>query len=192
MRNASLFRRRTLVLALVATAFAMAAVGAAVAAATSSTPAGGSIHVFGTSPGTGGGGKVVLTGAIGDHGTSRTVNKAGKPESNGSYVKLILTQGTILLNKSKLDAKIGRALGSAVVNSATCSVAVAASAPLPAVGGTGLYMGISGTAQITVSVGFVLPRHTSGAHAGQCNESNSAQPAASLELVYGTGTVNFS
>ena len=192
MRNAFLFRRRTLALALIATAFAVAAVGAAVAAATSSTPAGGSIHIFGTSPGTGGGGKALITGAIGDHGTSLTVNKAGKPNSNGSYVKLTLTRGTIMLNKTKLDANVNRAFGSLVVNSATCSYAVVASGALPVVGGTGTYTGISGTADITVSAGFVLPRYTSGAHAGKCNESNSAQPTASLQVVDGTGTVSFS
>jgi hypothetical protein len=191
MRNALLFRRRTLALALVTTAFAVA-MGAAVAAATSSPPAGGSIHIFATSPGTGGGGKVLITGAVGDHGTSRSVNKAGKPDSNGSYVKLTLTQGAIVLNKSKLDANVNRAYGSLVGNSATCSAAVVASGALPVVGGTRLYKGISGTAHITVSVGFILPRYTSGAHAGQCNESNSAEPAASLQVIDGTGTVSFS
>ncbi len=192
MRNALPFRRQILTLALVATAFAVAAVGAAVAAATSSTPAGGSVHIFDTSPGTGNGGKVLITGAVGDHGTSRTVNKAGKPNSNGSYVKLTLTQGTIMLNKTKLDAKIGRAFGSAVVNSATCSLGVVASGPLSVVGGTGLYKGISGTAHVTLGGGFILPRFASGPHAGQCNLSNSAQPTSSLQLVFGTGTVKFS
>ncbi len=192
MRNAFLFRRRTFALASVATAFAVGAVGAAVAVATSSTPAGGSIRIFGTSPGTGGGGKVLITGAIGDHGTSLSVNKAGKPDSNGSYVKVTLTQGTILLNKTNLDASANRAFGSAVVNPATCSMSVVASGAVPVVAGTAIYAGISGTTHITISAGFVLPRYKSGAHAGKCNESNSAQPTASVQLVEGTGTVSFS
>jgi hypothetical protein len=190
MRNTLLFRHHALGTALIATAFAVAAIGAAVATATPGTPAGGSIHVFGTSPGTGGGGKVLITGAVGDHGSSRTVNKAGQSDSNGSYVKLTLTKGTIVLNKTKLDASVNRAYGSLVVNPGTCSTAIIASGPLSVVGGTALYKGISGTAHVTVSVGFLLPRYTSGAHAGQCNESNSAQPTASLQLVDGTGTVS--
>jgi hypothetical protein len=190
MRNAFLFHRRNLALASVATAFAIGAVGAV--AATSSTPAGGSIRVFGTSPGTGGGGKVLITGAIGDHGTTLAVNKAGKPESNGGYVKLTLTQGTIMLNQTKLAATLNRAFRSAVVNSATCSVSIIGSGALPVVAGTGIYTRISGTAHITLSAGIILPRYKSGAHAGKCNESNSAQPTASVQLVEGTGTVSFS
>jgi hypothetical protein len=190
MRNTLRASRPATLVALAATAVAVTAGGAALAA-TASSPAGGSIHVLGSSPGTGGG-KVLITGAIGDHGTSSSVNKSGKPNSNGSYVKLSLTKGTIELNKTKLDANINHAFNSAKLNSATCSLAVIASSTLPIVNGTGLYAKISGTVHITISVGLTLPRYTSGAPAGQCNLSNAAQPTAALQVVFGSGTVSFS
>ena len=190
MRNAFLFRRRTLALASVATALAVGAVGAAVAAATSSTPAGGSIRVFSTSPGTGGGGKILITGAIGDHGTVSSVNKAGKPASNSNYKKFALAQGTIEANITKINAKANQAYASAQINRSTCSAAIVFSGPATLLDGTGLYAGITGTVNITVSVGILFPRYASGAHQGQCNEN--ANPTASTQLVEGTGTVSFS
>jgi hypothetical protein len=165
---------------------------AAAAGAATGTPAGGSIRVLDTSPGTGaGGGKVLVTGAIGDHGTTRTVNKSGKPESNGRYVKLVLTKGTFELNSITLNKNINRAFNSAPVNPATCSLGIAASGSLPISDGTGLYKGISGTIRITISIGLTLPRYTSGPRAGKCNESNAAAPTASLQLVTGSGVVAF-
>jgi hypothetical protein len=179
--------RRPFLAVALTTAVALAAIGAAVAAATTSTPAGGTFHVFGVSSGQGGGGKVLITGAIGDHGKSQSVTKTGKPSSNGSYVKLAMTQGNIMLNQSKLKAAVNHAFNNVVVNPSTCSTAVSASGTLPIVSGTGLYATASGSAHITVSVGFIFPRLTSG----KCNESNSATPTASQQIVYGTGTVSF-
>lgn len=186
-----LVRRLPSATTVMAAAAAACALGATAAVAASSPPAGGPIRVFGTSSGLGGGGTVLVTGAVGDHGTSRSVNKSGKPAANGHYVKLSLTQGTILLNKTKLDASINRAFGAAKVNPATCSLSVVASGTLPIVSGTGHYAGVAGTVRITIGVGFILPRYTSGARAGQCNESNSAQPTASLQIVEGAGTARF-
>lgn len=155
------------------------------------TPAGGAIRVFGVSNGLSGGGKVLITGAIGDHGKNQSVTKSGKPSANGSYVLLKLTQGTILLNKTMLDQRINRAFNNAKLDAATCSLSAVASAGLPIVSGTGLYTGITGTAHITLQAGFTLPRFSSGANAGKCNTSNSAAPTASVQLVSGTGTVSF-
>jgi hypothetical protein len=191
MRSNRLVRRLPSATTALAAVAATCALGAAAAGAASTPPAGGSFRVFGTSSGLGGGGKVVLTGAIGDRGTTRSVNKAGKPSANGNYVKLSLTQGTILVNATTLNAAANRAFGTVKVNSATCSTSVVASATLPLVSGTGHYAGIGGAVRITISVGFILPRYTSGARAGQCNESNSAQPTGSLQIVSGTGTVRF-
>jgi len=174
--------------ALVALVFvAVAAVtGTTVALAASSTPAGGAFRVFGVSNGLGGGGTVLLTGAIGDHGHSQSVTKSGKVNQNGSYVKLTLSQGTLTLDKTALDNAINRAFGKAAPNSSTCSLSAAASGNLPFVSGTGLYTGASGSAHITVAVGFILPRKN-----GKCDTSNSAVPTALQQIVYGTGTVSF-
>ena len=119
------------------------------------------------------------------------MTKAGKPTSNGAYVKLTLSQGTLTLNKTKLDKAINKAFNHASLNSATCSLAVAASGTLPFVSGTGLYAGASGSAHVTVAAGFILPRYKTGAKAGECNSSMSATPVASRQIVYGTGSVSF-
>ena len=184
------FRRSRVAIAL-ATAVTVTGVGAAVAVATIGTPAGGSFRVFGVSNGLGSGGTILVTGAIGDHGRSQTVNKAGKPNSNGAYVKLTLSQGTLTLNKTTLDSAINKAFSKATVNSATCSQSVAASGTIPFVNGTGLYAGASGSAHVTVAAGFILPRYKSGANAGKCNLSMTATPTASRQIVYGTGNVSF-
>jgi hypothetical protein len=161
--------------------------GTTVALAASSTPAGGAFRVFGASKGLGGGGAILLTGAIGDHGQSQSVTKSGQVNQNGSYVKLTLSQGTLTLNKTALDNAINREFGKAAPNPATCSLSAAASGNLPIVSGTGLYAGASGSAHITVAVGFILPRKN-----GKCNTANSATPTASQQIVFGTGSVSFS
>lgn len=155
------------------------------------TPAGGAIRVFGVSNGLGGGGKVLITGAIGDHGKTESANKSGQPRANGSYVLLKLTKGTILLNKTTLDQKINGAFNKAKLDQATCSLSAAATGVLPFVTGTGLYTGISGSVRIAIAAGFTLPRFTSGAKAGQCNTANSTQPTDSVQIISGTGTVSF-
>jgi hypothetical protein len=65
------------------------------------------------------------------------------------------------------------------------------SAPVPIVGGTGLYAGISGTAMITESFGFIGPRYKTGPKKGRCNLTGSAQPVAEMASVHGVGTVSF-
>ena len=107
-------------------------------------------------------------------------------------MRLSLTQGTIELNAAKLAAKVNKEFGSAVISTSTCSVGITASSAVSVVGGTGLYAGVSGSVHVTLSVGFTQPRLTTGAHAGQCNTSNAAQPTAALQVVDGTGTVHFS
>ena len=58
-------------------------------ATTPSTPAGGSVKIFAT-PGNGPGGTILITGAIGDYGKTLTIDKNGKTDSNGDYVKITL------------------------------------------------------------------------------------------------------
>jgi hypothetical protein len=196
MRNAALFCRRPRALGVVFTAFALAVVVGAGSAAASISHAGGKIQVIGANSGIlgggTGGGTSVITGAIGDNGTSGAVSKTGQPDANGHYVLLTLTHGTIMLDKTRLDSNVRHALKSLRFNSKTCSTTITASATLRVVRGTGGYKGISGNLHVTVTTGFVLPRYTRGAHSGQCNKSSTAQPTASLQTVDGTGRVKFS
>lgn len=175
---------RALVALVLVTAAAIA--GTTVALAASATPAGGAFRVFNVGNGLGGVGKVLLTGAIGDHGTSQSVTKSGKVNGNGAYVKLTLSQGTLTLNKTALDNAINRAFGKAAVDSSTCSLSIAVSSRLPFVSGTGLYATASGSANLTIAVGVIFPRKN-----GKCDTANNAIPVAAQQIVYGTGSVSF-
>jgi hypothetical protein len=164
--------------------------GPAFAATTPSTPAGGFIRIF-VMPNGNGGGPIVVTGAIGDYGRTLTINKNGTPDpNNGNYVKVTLHKGTLEVNKTTLDAKSNKAQPSFDV--ATCSAAISVTGPITLFDGTGLYAGIAGTLNVTITEGFVLPRLTTGKDKGQCNESNSATPLSQYGVVIGTGTVSFS
>jgi hypothetical protein len=182
MKRSSVSARALVTLVLVT----VAAITGATVALASATPAGGAFRVFSVSNGLGGGGKVLLTGAIGDHGQVHSVTQAGKVNGNGAYVKLTLSQGTLTLNKTVLNKALNRAFGKLAPNSSTCSVSVAATGQLPIVSGTGLYAGASGSAHLTVAVGFILPRKN-----GKCDTANNAVPTASQQIVYGTGSVSF-
>jgi hypothetical protein len=184
------FRRSRVAIAL-ATAVTASVIGAAGAVAATTTPPGGSFRVFGVSNALGPGGSVLVTGAVGDHGRSQTVNKAGKPSPGGTYVKLTLSQGTVMLNQLKLGMAINKAFGKAVPNTATCSLSVVATATIPIVSGTGLYANASGSANITIALGFIQPRYTSGAKSGQCNFSNNVAPISFRQIVTGTGNITF-
>ncbi len=162
----------------------------AFAAATPRTPVGGPVRVFVT-PGNGAGGKIVIAGAIGDYGTTLNINKNGTADPNGNYAKATLRKGTFEVNKTALNAKMNNARPT-VNNLNTCSAVISGTAPVTVLGGTGLYTGITGTVNITVTEVFVLPFYTSGKHKGHCNEGNGGQPVAFYESVIGTGTVSFS
>jgi hypothetical protein len=161
------------------------------AAGGSSMPAGGAVRVILQPSANGGKEKILITGAIGDYGTSLDIDKDGKPDPSGHYSKVTLTRGTFEVNSTALGAALNKA--SPVVNDqATCSAEISATGPVTVFDGTGLYKGISGTVNATETFGFIGSRYTSGTKKGQCNESNNAPTVAELGTVVGTGTVAFS
>ncbi len=162
----------------------------ALASAAPSAPVGGPVRVF-VEPGGGNGGKIFIAGAIGDYGTTLNINKNGTPDPNGNYGKVTLRKGTFEVNKTALNTKMGNAQP-VVNNLATCSAVVSGTAPVTLLDGTGLYAGISGTVDVSITEAFILPFYATGKHKGQCNESNSSQPVATYESVTGSGTVSFS
>jgi hypothetical protein len=156
----------------------------ALAATASGKPVGGTIEVFVT-PGNGqGNGTILITGAIGDFGTTHSFHIHGE-----TFAYANLQHGTIEFNLTKISAETNNV--SPKVDAATCSAALSVSAPVPVVGGTGLYKGVSGTVNLTESFGFIGPTYTSGPKKGQCNMSNSAPTVAQKGNVQGTGTVSF-
>ncbi|HXR54417.1 MAG TPA: hypothetical protein VN793_05150 [Acidimicrobiales bacterium] len=149
--------------------------------------AGGVVNVFAESNGSKPG-RVVLTGAIGDSGSTLNVNAKGKADSKGTYIKLTLKQGTVEANLSVLYKLVDSA--SPTFSAATCSVYFAATSPVPLVVGTGAYHGVTGSVTLTFTVAAVLPRYASGKNKGQCDVS--ANPTGEQVLVTGSGTIAFS
>jgi hypothetical protein len=155
-----------------------------------SMPAGGAVKLYATPEGNGLHTTVLFTGAIGDHGQALTIDKNGKANANGNYVKVTLKYGTFEINSTALNAKANKMQPTGTPT--TCSGLFVASGPVSLFDGTGLYTGISGTLTVTETFAFIGPRYASGAKKGQCNESNSAEPIAQYSSITGTGTVKFS
>jgi hypothetical protein len=151
-------------------------------------PAGGALTAF-TSGGPGAKSPILFVGAIGDHGTSTSIDKNGKVDANGSYVKIVLKKGTFEVNAVALNNRLNKL--NPTVDKATCSATATGSGPVSVSKGTGLYAGISGTLKATVTFAFIGPLFTSGAQKGQCNLGNNAQPIAQYSSIVVTGHVSF-
>jgi archaellin len=130
--------------AAIAAAVLLATGGLAVGAQASGQLTGGVVHVYEYDPPTTVPGRIILTGAISDHGLDR----AGAAGPNHTYNKLVLTKGSFELNMGKI--KIHQHL-----DTTSCTLVVQGSGPAPIVkgSGTGAYQGITGT--IRANTGFV-------------------------------------
>jgi hypothetical protein len=172
------------------TAGALLATGVMCAAvlAAPTAPAGGQIFIHATG-GQGPTGTIVIVGAIGDHGTTLTVDKNGKPDSNGTFVKVTLQKGTFEVDSTAFAAKTSKV--TPMINKRTCSFMWTASGPMTVFNGTGLYKGIKGTVTITQAFGGVGPVYASGPNKGQCIMSHNAKPLAQFGTITGPGTVTF-
>jgi hypothetical protein len=157
----------------------------ALAAGSSATPAGGRIQLFVQPAQHQGNGKVLLTGAVGDYGSSHSVRTTGGKMLGTATLR----KGTITLDLTAVNKASNNA--TPTVDAATCSASATASAVAPIVGGTGLYTGIHGTVRITESFGFLGSTYKSGPKKGRCNMSNSAPTVAQMAEVYGSGNVSF-
>ena len=180
----------TTLLAGAAVALTGALLSVATAANTASTPAGGRIQLQATA-GDSAYGTIVIAGAIGDYGKTRSMNKNGKTNTNGNFVEITLKKGSFEVDSTAFNKKTENAPAT-VNNKSTCSFGFAASGPVTLFNGTGLYKGISGRVTITINFVGVGPRLTSGPKKGQCNPSNNAKPLASAGIITGLGTVKFS
>jgi hypothetical protein len=163
----------------------------AFAASTTTMPTGGTVKVFVTPMGANGEhGTILIIGAIGDWGTTLNVNANGTADPNGNYARVSLQKGTFLVNLTSFNAVANKV--QPTFYGSSCSAVFSVKGPIGLSEGTGGYKGISGTLTITETYGFILPRYASGAHAGQCNTSNNAQPLAQHGDITGSGTVGFS
>jgi hypothetical protein len=181
---------RRFVLACVAMVSILALGSAVIEAALAATsPAGGRIEIW-TTPSNGPTSKITITGAIGDYGTSTTIDKSGKPDNNGDYVRIALKQGSFEVNATVLNKKTDTA-PPLMRNMTTCSVVFGGSGPVTLFDGTGKYAGISGTLRITETFAAIGGRSTTGAKTGQCNMNNNSQPLSFWGSITGAGTVKF-
>ena len=168
---------------------AIVAAGTVVSAAPAAAPTGGTVALFAT-VGNGPSGKIVLAGAIGDWGTVVTIDKNGRPNENGNYVKVSLRKGGFEIDSTALNKATANPRPQ-VASDRTCSVSTSGSAPVTLFNGTGLYKGISGTLNVTLSFTGVGRRYQSGPKTGQCFHSDNQPPLAMLGSVEGRGTIHF-
>ena len=157
------------------------ALGAGSVALAASTPQGGKIRVFVTNTSSTKG-KIVITGAIGDYGTTVSQDANGKVNPNGDFEKVTLKQGGFIVNATALNKKIGAT--KPTVNKSNCSFALSGSGPVTIGNGTGAYAGISGKATITFTFAAIAPKNASGCLFKQ-------NPATSYQSIAGSGSVSF-
>jgi hypothetical protein len=174
---------------LLAAAVTLATAAAVSASPRASTPNGGPIALFAT-VGNGPSGKIVVAGAIGDWGTAVSIDKNGRRDEHGNYVKVTLRKGSFEIDSTALN-KATASPRPQVASDKTCSISTSGSAPVTLFNGTGLYKGISGTLKVTLSFAGVGRRYQSGPNKGQCLHSDTEPPLAMLGSVTGRGTIHF-
>jgi hypothetical protein len=96
---------------------------------------GGQIYIHPTAS-NGPSGTIVVVGAIGDHGTTLTIDKNGKTDVNGNFVKVTLEKGTFEVNSTALNAKMSKQ--QPMLNKTTCSFMMSGSSRVGVFNGTGL------------------------------------------------------
>jgi hypothetical protein len=180
-------RRLTVAIAAI---LALAALVAGSAAATT-VPSGGKVAILASLGADGAKGKVVIAGAIGDYGTTANVDKNGKMNPNGNFVRVTLKKGTFEIANSALLNKSLSNPRPQVASSDTCSVAFSAHGTEQIFNGTGLYKGIAGTATVTITMNGIGPRYASGPNKGQCQRIGTVPPLTMMGSVIGQGTVHF-
>jgi hypothetical protein len=139
----------------------LVATGALVAGAQASGQPAGVVHLYEYAPPTAVPGRVILTGAIFDHGLDQ-----GGAGPDHTYHKLVLTKGSFELDVGKI--KVHQQL-----DKRSCTLVVLGSGPAPIVkgSGTGAYQGITGTSRAKTGFTGVFPKKANGT----CNTSVPAE-----------------
>jgi hypothetical protein len=157
--------------------------GAGSVAVAASHPKGGKVRVFVTNT-SATKGKILITGAIGDYGTTLSEDANGKVDPNGAFEKVKLKHGGFIVDATALNKKLNHS--KPVFNKSNCSVVFSGTGPVTLGNGTGAYTGIAGTIRITVTFAGILPRTAKG-----CDTSPNAPTHGSYNSITGTGTVSF-
>ncbi len=160
---------------------AMTMLGVSASAAPAKTPAAGSITWW-ASPTTAGASDVVIAGAIGDYGTSLTIDQNGRANTEGNYAKITLQKGTFRVNLTAINSASKQA--GFPINKASCSSHGTITAPVALSRGTGLYAGISGKGRMTITVVWIL----SNSRKHKCDGT---RVLFQSQYLNGSGTVSF-
>ena len=157
--------------------------GAGPAALAASTPKGGKIRVFvtNTSPTKA---KILVTGAIGDYGTTISQDANGKVDPNGAFQKVTLKHGGFIVDATALNKKLNSV--QPTVNRSNCSFVLNGTGPTTVERGTGAYKGITGHVAVTITFGGIAPKTAKG-----CNFSNNAPTFGQYQSITGVGSVSF-
>jgi hypothetical protein len=149
------------------------------------TAAKGTVHFIGYSKNSDGPDlTVILSGAIADYGPAVTVHPDGSTDpEHSSELKLGLQHGSFLLSIANLDKKLV-SVTSRWSSTPTCSFHVSVTAPTPVVpgSGTGLYRGVSGSVNMTVTIDEVDVKPCPG---------GTSRFVSQLIFLVGSGTVSF-
>jgi hypothetical protein len=150
----------------------------------SAAPAGGKIQIWSTQNETATS-PIIVTGAIGDYGTTTSVDRNGKVDQNGNYEKVVLHQGGFTINSVAFDKMLNKTRPH--VSKTNCGATFHGSGPIFVSGGKGAYAGIKGT--ITAVLNFVAISPTLAN--GKCNMSQNVNPVAEYGTVTGSGQISF-
>lgn len=179
-----MYARRKIVIAVAGALVAGSAGGTVMATKAAGAQGGRVVYAYGTPALNGGSGTVIVTGAIGDYGSSVSADASGQPDPNGAYSELILQAGTILSYNRDLGNKIQIGSARAQVNPVSCSLEGSVSAPATIISGTGAYAGITGTLDVTFTFAELAARTSTGA----CDLN--AEPPDQFATITAFGPVN--
>ncbi|HXA34457.1 MAG TPA: hypothetical protein VNV87_19560 [Acidimicrobiales bacterium] len=130
---------------------------------------------------------IVFTGAIGDYGSTVTVNSSGKADGHGKFDQVTLKKGRFTLDTSSLSTAFSNSAGPSDFNTQNCSGSYTVgpvTISVVAGSGTGAYKGVSGSFTVTATLAAVLPSKK-----GTCNQSGT--PVGGFGSITGPGTVSF-
>jgi hypothetical protein len=175
--------RSTPLTRLIFAAFVIASIsaGAVTAAAATSAPDGGTVHVY-------------LVGSLSDSGKQPLV-VAGAFADAGEFIegapdsKVVLSHGSFVADdaqgaghESYVFAHLAK-----FVDRSTCALSFSYTESVPLSRGTGAYHGITGSLKVTTTDAGVFPKLADGA----CNLSSNATPIGFVSIARGTGRVTF-
>jgi hypothetical protein len=164
-------------------ALGVVAVAAVLLAPGGAAAKGGAIQIYvsGTTVTT----PILVTGAITDYGKATSVTKAGKPDENGNYERIVLKKGTFWVDATELNKKLNGVRPT--IDKTHCFFAFKGSGPTTLMKGTAAYAGISGTVTVTVNFVGIGPKLPNG----KCNMAQNVPAVAQYGTVTGSGTASY-